>query len=81
MNDMAICSYCGELCEPVVHTCPGDKVFDSTPADAVFKEPVYRWEIIIGGHMGIMCKFETDPPNRLQTFMYKFLLGWIVKVL
>lgn len=41
----------------------------------------FKWEVVIGGELGIKQKMTTTPPNRLQRFMYKFLLGWEVRIL
>lgn len=76
---MAVCSYCGELCEPAHHECGG--VLPVEPAPAFFNEPVYLWEIEVGGQRGIVCRMETKAPNKFQRWMYKALLGWQVNLL
>jgi len=71
MNDLAFCSWCGAMSNPANHEC----------APTAWTEPVYLWEVEVGGPLGIVCKMQTDPPNRLQRFMYKALLGWQVNLL
>lgn len=47
----------------------------------LLSEPVYLWEIVIGGRLGVVCRMETKPPNKFQRWMYKILLGWEVNSL
>jgi hypothetical protein len=71
MDELAICSYCGEMCNPMHHEC----------GPVGFNEPQYQWEIEIGGQMGIVCKMQSPPPSRFQRFVYRTLLGWKVNIL
>ena len=71
MDELAYCSWCGSLTNPANHEC----------APSVWSEPVFLWEVVVGGQHGIVCKMQTDPPNRFQRWMYKALLGWQVNVL
>jgi hypothetical protein len=56
---------------------------DEVPEDyrVAFAQPTYRWEIRVGGKRGVCVSMETKPPNVIQRFMYKFLLGWEIKLL
>jgi hypothetical protein len=56
------------------------KLVDAPGPDLAFKEPEWTWRLVIGGEEGIIVRFKTLTPNRLKCFMYKFLLGWEVKV-
>lgn len=56
---------------------------DEVPEDyrIGFAPPVYRWQICVGGVRGVCVSMETAPPNVVQRLMYKFLLGWEIKLL
>ena len=72
MNELAVCSYCGEVTNPAHHECGGTTIYPI---------PIYMWKITIGGPKGIMIKMETKAPNRFQRWMYKFLLDWEINLL
>jgi hypothetical protein len=47
----------------------------------IHPKPNFLWKITIGGDLGIVMRFTSQPPNWLQVFMYKLLLGWEVSTL
>ena len=75
MDKMVVCTYCNEVCDPMHHEC------GETPQAWGFVPPVYKWQIQVGGERGVQVAMETEPPNRLQRFMYKLLLGWEINLL
>ncbi len=74
MDGVGICELCGSmLSDPKGHICDHQVLG--------YKQPVFKWEIRVGGERGVGVSMETEPPNIVQRFMYKLLLGWEIKLL